>query len=334
VYAADDRLVDTFETPRLLFRYNETIRGRRQMFSFDRRSFIGKTLAIPFLTFNSLNAQKREPLLKLSCNLYTFNSLLRDGTMTLPQVIDYCATLGFQAVDPTGYYFPGYPQPPSRTYINQIKRQTFLLGLDISGTGVRNNFTVSDSARRKADVEHVKQWLEVAAELGAPLLRVFAGQPDGGHPPAEIDKWLVEHLNECAEQAQQSGVILALQNHRDFIDTAEHLVRILETVNSPWLAAHLDIGGFRTPDPYADIVKAIPYAVTWQIKENVFFNDREVPTDLERLFKIIRDHGYRGYLPLETLGSGDPRQKMKAFLGRVLQVLSNSGLKPGALGSG
>ncbi len=292
------------------------------MLSLNRRRLLGAALATPFVRFQAIaQTPRKQPLLKLSCNLYTFNSLLTKGEMTLPQVIDYCAELGFQAVDPTGYYFPGYPKPPETSYINQIKRQAFLLGLDISGTGVRNNFAVADAEKRKADVEHIKQWVEVAAQLGAPVLRVFAGQQDKGHPEAEIDKWIIENLRDCAEKAGRFGVILALQNHRDFVDTSEHLIRILKAVDSPWLASHLDIGGFRTADPYVDIAHAIPYAVNWQIKENVFFEGKETPTDLQRLFGIIRKGGYRGYLPLETLGAGDPRQKMTAFLARVKAAL-------------
>jgi len=299
------------------------------MFRINRRQLLQTALVAGISSGSARSEAVRKPLLKLSCNLFTFNSVLTKGEMTLAQVIDYCAELGFQAVDPTGYYFPGYPQPPAVAYINQIKRQAFLLGLDISGTGVRNNFAVADASKRNADVEHIKQWIEVAAQLGAPVLRVFAGQQDKGIPEAEIDKWVIENLRNCAEQAGRFGVILALQNHRDFIDTSEHLIRILKAVDSPWLASHLDIGGFRTADPYTDIANAIPYAVNWQIKENVFFKDQETPTDLPRLFGIIRKHGYRGYLPLETLGAGDPREKMKVFLARVRQALGKDS-EPGA----
>jgi hypothetical protein len=58
-------------------------------------------------------------------------------------------------------------------------------------------------------------------------------------------------------------------------------------------------------------------AVTWQIKENVWINGVETPTDLERLAVIMRRSGYRGYLPLETLGPGDPYVKIPALLQRA-----------------
>ena len=46
--------------------------------------------------------------------------------MSLEQVIDFCAELGFDAVDPTGYYFPGYPEPPADAYVNAVKRHVFV----------------------------------------------------------------------------------------------------------------------------------------------------------------------------------------------------------------
>jgi len=290
----------------------------------NRRDLIKSALAAPLLApfAWTQSGKARQPLLKLSCNLFTFNEPLTKGTMTLAQVIDYCAELGFEAVDPTGYYFPGYPEAPPDPALNEVKRQAFLLGLDISGTGVRNNFVQSDAAKRKADIEIVKRWVGVSVKLGAPVLRVFAGREETGPSTTEIDNWLVDCLVECAEYAGRYGILLALQNHRDFIDTADHLNAIIARVGSPWLKVHLDIGGFRTDDPYKDIEQALPNAINWQIKENVFSRDQEMPTDLRKLFGIIRNGGYRGYIPLETLGAGDPREKMPRFLARVREALA------------
>jgi sugar phosphate isomerase/epimerase len=242
--------------------------------------------------------------------------------MTLEAVLEYCAGLGFAAVDPTAYYFPNYPDTPSDSYLYHIKRRSFLLGLDISGTGARNDFTEIDAAKRKDSVNHAKTWIECAARLGAPVLRVFAGRgiPDG-HSEREVTAWVVQALRECAEHGARYGVIVVLQNHNDFIRSSGQTLEILRRVDSEWLAMHLDIGSYRIGDPYEEIAKVAPYAATWQIKENVYFGDRETKTDLRRLFSIIKDAGYRGYLPLETL-SGDPRVKLPRFLDEVRQALA------------
>ena len=255
-------------------------------------------------------AVKKPGRVKLSCNLYSFNEPLMTGQMTLDQVLTFCADLGFDAVDPTAYYFPNYPTLPDDRYVYQIKRNAFRLGLDISGTGVRNDFTLPDSARRTEQVELVRQWIGVAARLGAPVIRVFAGvgkELPTGYNRAEVTNWVV------------------LQNHADFIQTGDHVLEILRQVDSDWLAVNLDIGSFKTGDSYAQIAQVAPYAATWQIKENLFVNGREVETDLSRIIRIVRESGYTGYLPIETLGKGDPRVKVPKFYDKVRKALQVTG---------
>ena len=101
--------------------------------------------------------------------------------MSLFDLLDECARLDFDAVDPTGYFFPGYPEVPDTNFINAFKRHAFKLGLDISGTGIRNDFATPYRAKRDADVALAKRWIEAAAEMGAPVLRVFAGAQPKGH---------------------------------------------------------------------------------------------------------------------------------------------------------
>src|SRR5581483_4821699 len=109
-----------------------------------------------------------------------FNKMLNDtirnrgGSLTLVDVLDFCAKQKFDGFDATGYYFPGYPQSPSDDYIKKLKQRAADLGVGISGTGVRDNLTTSDKTVRAAAVQHIKEWAEVAAKLGAPVVRVFA----------------------------------------------------------------------------------------------------------------------------------------------------------------
>lgn len=295
-----------------------------------RRAFVkAATAAIPFCALAapklastaSIESKPGDPI-RLSCNLYSFNEPLMNKTMTLEAVLAFCAEVGFDAVDPTGYYFPGYPAVPEEGYVYAIKRNAFRLGLDISGTGVRNDFTLPDPARRKAEIELVRQWINVAAQLGAPCLRVFAGKSvPAGHTREEVTNWVVDALRECAEQGAKRGVTIVLQNHADFIETADHILELLNRVNSDWLALNLDIGSFKIGDPYAQIAKVAPRAATWQIKENLFVKGQEMPTDLNAIMKIVRNSGYRGYLPIETLGKGDPRQKVPVFFDKVKKAL-------------
>ena len=294
-----------------------------------RRSFLS-AFAIPLLPAvlkpagsEPGSVPKRQPKIKLSCNLYSFDGPLRSGEMTLEQAIDFCAELGFEAVDPTGYYFPGHPAPPTDAYVYAVKRRAFLNGLGVSGTGVRNDFTVPDAAARAADVAHVKRWVEVASKLGAPVLRVFDGRaPVKGPSREQMTAWVAEAFGECAAYGERNGVMIAYQNHDELLKTADEVLALRERVASPWFGLTVDVGSLRTADPYDEIARLAPYACTWQIKERLYRRGLEEKTDLRRVFGILRSAGYRGYAPLETLGPGDPRDKVRRFLAEVREVLA------------
>ena len=296
----------------------------------DRRSFMKSILAVPILASgmpslvaNSDSSWKEfSHKFKISLNVYSFNQLLRDGKIDLFDVLDFCAEYNFDAIDPTGYYFPGYPEVPSDDFIRKFKRKAFLLGLDISGTGIRNDFTNPDPKIRQTDIEMVKQWIIATAKLGIPNLRVFTGRNEHkGYSRDQVFEWMAKDLKTCCKYGEEYGVIIALQNHNEFLKTADDVNRIFEMVDSEWLGLNHDIGSYRVNNPYEEIQKNIQHAVTWQIKENVWINGEQVPTDFVKLFKIIKDAGYRGYLPLETLGAGDPYKKVPVLLENVKNAL-------------
>jgi sugar phosphate isomerase/epimerase len=256
-------------------------------------------------------------------NAYSFNEPLRAGTMSLDAVVDFCAQQGLDGLDATGYYFPGYPNVPDAAFLHRLKRRAFVNGVTISGTGVRNDFAAADAAARRRDVEMVKRWIEAAALLGAAVVRIFAGQEvaDAAAFERTLDG-LVPDIAACVEHGRQHGVIVGLQPHNDFVKTADQAIRIVDAVKSEWFGIVLDVGSLRQGDPYGEIEKLLPYAVTWQLKETVWYGDREVETDLGRIKAIIDKGGYRGFLPIETLGAGDPRVKVPRFLAQVRRYLA------------
>lgn len=265
--------------------------------------------------------QKYGHRFKLSLNVFSFNRLLRNGSVDLFDILEFCAAHDFDAIDPTGYYFPGYPAVPSDEYINRFKRKAFLLGLDISGTGVRNDFANPEAERRDADIELIRQWIEVAAKLGSPNLRIFTGRSSHeGYSREQVFEWMARDIRVCCEHGEKHGVILALQNHNEFLKTAADVDELFDRVDSEWLGLNLDIGSYRVGDPYAEIERNVNRAITWQIKENVWIDGAQTSTDLKRLAGIIKRSGYRGYLPLETLGQGDPYLKVPALVKKAREA--------------
>jgi len=291
-----------------------------------RRDFLARTVAIAAASAAPAAPQGKVPRrpgnrIRLALNAYSFDKPLRDGSMTLADVVDYCAQHRIDSLDATGYYFPGYPQVPTPEYIHNLKRRAFLNGVAIHGTGVRNDFAVPDPARRKDDVRLVKEWIGVARELGASVIRVFSGQKvPGGYTFDQALAWMAPDLRECVAYGREHGVMVGLQNHNDFLKTADETIRLIQAVDSDWFGSILDVGSFRQRDPYRETETLLPYAISWQLKENVWDGKKEVPTDLAKVKAIVERIGYSGVLPIETLGAGDPRVKVARFVEQVRQV--------------
>jgi sugar phosphate isomerase/epimerase len=265
----------------------------------------------------------RKDYLKISLNAFSFDKPLKAGTMSLDDLLDFCADTGFEGVDLTGYYFPGYPAVPPDEYIYHIRRKAFRLGIDLGCTGVRNDFTWADPKKREEEKKLVKEWIQVAGTLGAPGVRIFAGVlSKEEYPWEQRAKWIVNDIRECADFGKANGVMIALQNHYDFIKSAAEVDKILKMIDHSWVGLMLDIGSYHSPDPYADIAATAKYAITWQMKEQIFKNDKQVDTDYGKIIDIVRKCGYRGYLPLETLGEGDPVAKVEALYKKVYTVLN------------
>jgi hypothetical protein len=147
-----------------------------------RRNFLKVLTLLPLVTASGLGAApgfaealpiKRAggPLLKVSLNAYSFSKLLNakvrhhTAGIDLFDLVEFCAKHNFDGLDATGYFFPEYPAVPTEEYVNDLKRRAFESGIGISGSGVRSNFTLPDKAKRAADVQHIKQWVEVASRL-------------------------------------------------------------------------------------------------------------------------------------------------------------------------
>ena len=223
----------------------------------------------------------------------------------------------FDAIDPTGYFFPGYPKVPDNKYLNDFKCRAFVLGLDISGTGVRNDFASPDKEKRATDVRHVKEWIEAAARMGAGAARLrrpaarrpYLG-PGGGVDGGRVAK--VRRARPAARRAHRHP-----EPRRQPHDGRQAL-KIVKMVDSEWFGAIVDTGNFLTDDPYKDIAAVAPHAVNWQIKEYMGGKDGKVKTDLKKVVRIARDSSYRGYLPIETLSTAgedyDPHARVRQVL--------------------
>ena len=110
----------------------------------------------------------------------------------------------------------------------------------------------------------------------------------------------MESIEACAEHAARRGVILGLENHGGIVAEADSLLAIVKAVDSEFCGINLDSGNFRTDDPYGDLERCAPWAVSAQIKTEIQFRGQEKqPADLGRIVEILKKSGFRGYATLE-----------------------------------
>jgi len=259
---------------------------------------------------------------KFSLAAYSYRDLLKtpNGTLDLFGFVDDCAKFGLQGTELTSYYFPA---DVTDDYLRRLRRHCFRLGLDVSGTAVGNDFGHPTGAKRSAEIAGVKRWIERAAILGAPVIRIFAGHQQPGQTAAEAHRLMVDGMQECCDYAGNYGVHLALENHGGPTETAAGLLELVRDVDSPWFGANLDTGNFRSADVYREMTQVAPYALNVQVKVVVSGPDgQKQPSDFRRLAKILRDARYRGYIVLEYEESGDPRTECERFLDEIRDTFS------------
>lgn len=255
-----------------------------------RRNIIRGLALSPFLlaTETLMGNPKIGPLaknrLQYSINAYSFNTLLESGEMTFFDMMAFAADIGLDAVDLTGYYFPSYPEIPENSELFSLKHKALELGLNIPWTGIRNNFVNPDVHARKADSDMIRKWLMVSSSLGATIMRVFTGKHSyDGFSKNEVKDWLVDEYKTCAKYGEENGVIVALQNHNEFLFSSDEIIEIIKRVDSEWFGLILDIGSLHTENPYDEIEKLAPYANYWFIKEHVYPNGHKSPVDMKKI---------------------------------------------------
>ena len=265
----------------------------------------------------------------LSLAAYSFRQFFKDGNkavrpadkaLDLFKFIDFCADHGCAGAELTSYYFPKELTPE---YLVQVRRHAFLRGVAISGTAVGNNFALPAGEALSKQIADVKRWIDHAAILGAPHIRVFAGAAKG-ITDAEARKMCIGALEEVSEYAGGKGIFLGLENHGGIVAEADGMLEILRAVKSPWLGVNLDTGNFHTDDPYGDLAKCAPYAVNVQVKVEIKKRGQTVaePSDYGRLVKILKDANYQGYVALEYEAAENPFAAVPPVLKKLKELFA------------
>ncbi len=303
----------------------------------SRRSFLGSAAlaaSAPLLaasTSTSVHAAPAKPParppVKLAIASYSYWHF-RTEKVSIETVIEKAAALDVQGVDILHRQME-IPEKEAltkdhRAYLRRLKRHAFRRGIQLTCLSIHQDFVDSDPAVLKTQVEHTEKCIEIAYELGVPCIRLNSGRWNTikdfddlmkargiepvlpGYGEDDGFKWCRESIEKCLPKAEQCGVTLALENHWGLSRTPEGLLRLLDSVSSPWLGALMDTGNF-LEDPYDKLAAIAPRTVYVQAK--TYYGGGEWYTldlDYKRIAKILADAGYTGFVALEMEGKEAP----------------------------
>lgn len=171
--------------------------------------------------------------------------------------------------------------------------------------------------RSPAAEADLARWIDLAAQLGHPLLRITAGSPTtrGNEPAADLIARLVAPLRRAADHAGPSGLDLAVENHGDL--RAAELVELLDRAGRPNLGVCLDnVNLIRVGDDMlAGTAALAPRTLLVQLKDCVD-GDPHVPggprstalgegdADLEGVLGALTAVGFDGPVCVELASLG------------------------------
>lgn len=300
----------------------------------NRRHFLSLTAA----SLGAPAASAIEPLVRpgnsrlvLGLAAYSFRNRMRwmkgkeqknagEKPWSIFDFIDYCANQGGIGAELTSYFFP---PNPDEDFLLRVKRHAYLRGVAIAGTAVGNTFTHPTGPERDAQIAYVKEWIDHAAVMGAPHIRVFAGSVPKGLSEEQAVANCISAYQECLDYAGERGIFLGLENHHGIVAKPEGLLRIIKAVKSPWAGVNLDSGNFHTADPYADLAKIAPYAINVQVKDTLKPAGKDPePMDYTRVISILEKANYQGWLTLEYEDGKDAGTAVPALLEKLSGLIT------------
>ncbi len=100
--------------------------------------------------------------------------------------------------------------------------------------------SMAEAAERRAQETQIARALELAHELGCPLVKTFGGELPPDAEPGAVFDYMAESLARLATRARALGTTLVLETHDGFSPSA-HVAALLERVPDTGFAALWDV---------------------------------------------------------------------------------------------
>ncbi len=249
--------------------------------------------------------------MKLSCLPVSFFSELVSGRMSIIDWAKMARELGLDAIDLSILFLPDRSPRSAKTIRQELKA----INMEVAMLTTYPDFTHPDSTRRQEELALEKEAVALAAELGAKLVRVTAGQAHPETTREEGIEWAVEGLTELVGATRDQKVTLVYENHAkpsawtymDFSQPPEIFLEIVRATSDSGLGVNFDTGNAAafTDDPIIFLNEIIQRVVSVHASDTALHGElKHVAlgsgiTPFQALYKRLKKYGWDGWICIE-----------------------------------
>jgi len=227
------------------------------------------------------------------------------------QIVDGAVANGYAAVELRGLLgqmdLPTSPEfSPER--VKEKRADLSAAGISIAGLGSSAQMHHADPAARKKNLDEARRFIDLAAALKAPYVRVFGDKVPEGEDKATVVKRVGDGLRELSSHARGSGVQVIIESHGDFPDSPTLLAIMKAAGEGPailWDTHHTVVAGHEAPaDTFRQIGKFVRHT---HIKDSVPAGGDEVKyvllgqgqVPIRQIVEALASGGYKGFYGFE-----------------------------------
>ena len=192
----------------------------------------------------------------LGLSSYSLDPAIASGEMTLYDAIDWAAAQGAECMElvPFSFTFMDDERHIDSEYIKKVVRHAKDAGIKLCNYSVLVDLCKEDPDALRDEVARVKRHVDVAVELGVPVMRHDVSafrRPHGENGLEYFEKLMplmVESAGAIADHAAQYGITTLIENHGFFANGCDRVERIIRAVNRPNYGLLLDTGNIACVD--------------------------------------------------------------------------------------
>jgi sugar phosphate isomerase/epimerase len=188
------------------------------------------------------------------------------------------------------------------------------------------NISQLDPAGRQADIERILQWIDAAAYLGIPAVRVNSGRQPEGREDLAIT---ANSYRTLVSYGKMVNCKILMENHGGVSADPGNITKLVQRVNSNWFRLLPDFGNFEEAVRYEGLLAMLPLAALVHAKTLDFDEQgNQTAFDFDLCMRLVARSGFQGPLSIEYEGRGDQYEGIAASRDLLLRYLGVGAARP------